>query len=101
VRNKTVCHNLIQTGPFLIKKIFLSISSLTLPHTAIAGSQGRIALGISHIFFEVSHDSTGKKMHKGQALSDDSGERELIFKNCFGFGTIYSVPLLDSVNALR
>lgn len=64
----------------------MTISAL---RNSLADTQGRRAFGISHVFVEVSCDSTGEKIYRGQTSSDDSNERELIFKESFGLGVMF------------
>ncbi len=64
----------------------MTISALK---NSLAYTQGRRAFGISHVFVEVSCDSTGERIFRGQTSTDDSNERELIFKEKYGMGVMF------------
>jgi hypothetical protein len=57
---------------------------------AIANTHGMRAYGISHVFVEVKCDSTNERILRGQTSTDDSNERELIFKEKHGLGVMFA-----------
>ena len=57
---------------------------------ALANTHGMRAYGISHVFVEIKCDSTGEHIYRGQTSTDDSNERELIFKKKYGMGVMFA-----------
>jgi hypothetical protein len=56
---------------------------------SLADTDGKRAFAISHVFVEVKCDSTGEHIFRGQTSTDDSNERELIFKEKYGMGVMF------------
>lgn len=56
---------------------------------SIVNTHGKRAFAISHVFVEVKCDSTGEHILRGQTSTDDSNERELLFKLKYGMGVMF------------
>jgi hypothetical protein len=56
---------------------------------SVADTHGMRAYAISHVFAEIKCDSTGEHIYRGQTSTDDSNERELIFKQKYGMGVMF------------
>ena len=64
----------------------MTVSTL---RNSLANTHGKRAFFISHVFVEVNCDSTGEHIYRGQTSTDDSNERELIFKKKYGMGVMF------------
>lgn len=64
----------------------MTISTLK---NSLADTQGMRAYSISHVFVEVKCDSIGTHIYRGQTSSDDSNEKELLFKQKYGLGVMF------------
>ncbi len=64
----------------------MTISTLK---NSIANTHGMRAYSISHVFVEVKCDSIGTHIYRGQTSSDDSNEKELLFKEKYGLGVMF------------
>lgn len=58
---------------------------------SLADTDGKRAFAISHVFVEVNCDSTGEHIFRGQTSTDDSNERDLIFKEKYGMGVMFHI----------
>lgn len=56
---------------------------------SLADTDGKRAFAISHVFVEINCESTGEHIFRGQTSTDDSNERELIFKEKYGMGVMF------------
>lgn len=56
---------------------------------SLANTHGKRAFSISHVFVEINCNSTGEHIYRGQTSVDDSGERDLIFKQKYGMGVMF------------
>jgi hypothetical protein len=58
-------------------------------HNAYTSTGSMRAFSISHVFVEVTCDSTGEHILRGQTSRDNEEERELIFKKKYGLGVMF------------
>jgi hypothetical protein len=56
---------------------------------SLANTHGMRAYAISHVFVELNCQASGVHIYRGQTSTDDSNERELIFKEKYGMGVMF------------